>query len=182
MSQFTTMSRITNPSDIMGYNGVMSSLLRHHEGDDDGPEYTQKPFGKALRQLRKRRGLTQGQLAALVGAAGHSTVATWEMRADPLDDDEMMEELARVLGVSVDYLAEGKVPSVRAAAKAFDDAIEELAQAFLTGEALQRAMKLWKAVTWLPEEDMAALDRVVEAMAEKERMRRAMQEGTAGTD
>lgn len=165
----------------MGYSIAMSSILKHSNDDDgngDG-EYTQRPFGKALRQLRKRRGLTQGELAALVGAAGHSTVATWEVRAEPIDDDEMMERLSTVLGVSVDWLAEGKVPTERAAARAFDDAVEELAGAYLSGESLRLAVTMWKAAQLLADEDKAALGRIVEAMATQERVRR---EGGSGSE
>lgn len=162
--QMSTSSKMPNRSNNEWYAEFMSSILRH--SDDDG-EYIQKPFGKALRHLRKRRRLTQGQLADAVGVAGHSTVATWELRVDPLDNDEMMERLARVLGVSVDYLAEGKVPSKRIVAAAFDEAIEQVARTYMSGPAAERAITVWRVMHELNEEGLTTVETVVRALAAK---------------
>lgn len=158
--QITTMTEVPKKSNTHWYDNVMSSAFLH----DDNSEYTQKPFGKALRQLRKRRGLTQGQLAEAVGVAGHSTVATWELRADPIDDDEMLERLASVLGVPVDALAEGKVPTERVMAQAFDEAVGQVARIYMSGEAAERAIAIWNALGILGEDDLDTVARVVRAM------------------
>lgn len=160
--QITQLSKMSTLPPALWYSPPMSSVLRH-QGDDG--EYTQKPFGKALRQLRKRRNLTQGELAALVGVAGHSTVATWELRAEPIDDDEMMERLAAVLGVSVDSLAEGKVPTERVMAQAFEQAVEQLARAHLPAGQVETAVTIWRDMHQLTDQDIETIKRVVRAMA-----------------
>lgn len=69
----------------------------------------------ALRAARERAGLTQHELARLVGAAGGERVSRWELgTAEPRPD--FVRKLARVLHLTpVDLVRyEGDVPDLRA--------------------------------------------------------------------
>jgi transcriptional regulator with XRE-family HTH domain len=59
-------------------------------------------FGIRLSELRKKRGLTQSQLAERVGMS-KSTIASWEIGTrDP--NSEMIARLAEFFNVSTDFL------------------------------------------------------------------------------
>lgn len=62
------------------------------------------PVHQRIRVLRKAKGLTQVQLAALVGV--HKT-AVWHWEADQLPGWEHLPELAAALGVTVTELIRG---------------------------------------------------------------------------
>lgn len=69
----------------------------------------------ALRAARERAGLTQHQLARLVGAAGGERVSRWELGAsDPRPD--FIVKLARALGIPTVRLIhlDGDTPDLRA--------------------------------------------------------------------
>ncbi|MCR4561620.1 MAG: helix-turn-helix domain-containing protein [Bacilli bacterium] len=61
-----------------------------------------KTVGKNLAELRKARGLTQGQLAEKFAYTDKS-VSKWE-HGDALPDINVLKELANFYGVSLDYL------------------------------------------------------------------------------
>jgi len=164
MEQITQMSVMANKADILRYSGAMSSISQRKQQDDD---YEVKPFGKALRTLRKRRKLTQGELAALVGVKGHSTVAGWEQRADPIEDDAMLYGLAVVLGVSVDDLAAGIVRNERVAFASYEEQILAIAPRYLTGARLDFAIKSAKAIMALKEADIERIGWITDMAAEK---------------
>lgn len=62
--------------------------------------------GAAVRLLRKKRGLTQAGLAALIGVSGKA-VSKWE-NAKGLPDISLLEPLSAALGVSVSELMTGR--------------------------------------------------------------------------
>ena len=59
-----------------------------------------------LRELRERKGLTQTELAKRLGV-GRTTVTLWE-RGDNHPRIDMLVDLAKILGVKVDYLLRPK--------------------------------------------------------------------------
>ena len=59
-----------------------------------------------LRELREKRGLTQAELAKRLGV-GRTTVTLWE-RGDNRPRIDMLVDLAKILGVKVDYLLRPK--------------------------------------------------------------------------
>ena len=61
--------------------------------------------GATIRHLREKRGLTQGELAELIGV-GSKAVSKWET-AKGLPDISLIEPLAKALGVSVMELMSG---------------------------------------------------------------------------
>lgn len=65
-------------------------------------------FGERLRQYRRARGLTQQELADLLGVSNKS-VSRWESEGG-YPDVPLLLPLARALQVSVDYLLDGEKP------------------------------------------------------------------------
>jgi len=65
-------------------------------------ERTVKGFGKRLREIRRRRGLTQGELGAAVGVSNR-VIAYYE-QDDAQPPGPLLAELARVLKASSDEL------------------------------------------------------------------------------
>jgi transcriptional regulator with XRE-family HTH domain len=65
-------------------------------------ERTVKGFGKRLREIRRRRGLTQGELGAAVGVSNR-VIAYYE-QDDAQPPGPLLTELARVLKASTDEL------------------------------------------------------------------------------
>lgn len=59
-------------------------------------------LGNRLRELRKKKGLTQKELADLLGVTD-GAIGMWE-RNQREPDGEKLSQLARMLDVSVDYL------------------------------------------------------------------------------
>ena len=70
-------------------------------------------IGKRIAALRKEKGLTQEELAQHMGVSGQA-VSKWE-NDQTCPDISALPRLARLLGVSVDELLEGKaeLPAVR---------------------------------------------------------------------
>ena len=59
-------------------------------------------FCNILKQLRKRKGMTQGDLCSALGVS-RSTVSMYEL-GERMPDYEMMKTIAELFGVSMDYL------------------------------------------------------------------------------
>ena len=59
-------------------------------------------FGKRLRELRKDKGLTQKQLASLIGVR-NSVISFYEL-GDRIPSPEVIRKLSATLHVSADYL------------------------------------------------------------------------------
>ena len=59
-------------------------------------------FGQRLARIRKKKGLTQAQLARLIGV-GTSTVTMWEI-GERIPRDEMKVKLSEQLGRSVKFI------------------------------------------------------------------------------
>lgn len=59
-------------------------------------------FGKRLRKLRKEKGLTQKQLASLIGVR-NSVISFYEL-GDRIPSPEVIRKLSATLHVSADYL------------------------------------------------------------------------------
>lgn len=63
-------------------------------------------FGNRLKQKRKAKNLTQGQLAQLLGMEKHNAISNWENDvAKPSADD--LEKLSEILETSTDWLLKG---------------------------------------------------------------------------
>lgn len=165
--QFSTMSALANKPDNSGYSRSMSSLpIRRTNTSDDGDDrYTYMPFGKALRHYRERAGLSQKELAAMLGHTSHSTVAGWETRADCLSSDYQMERLAKAINAPLDDLALGRVIREEAAAATAEEAAIEAAALYMSGEELRlfravveefRRMSMRERIAWV---DILALAR-----------------------
>lgn len=61
-----------------------------------------KKIGEQLTELRKRKGLTQSELAERIGVS-FQAVSKWE-RGESLPDISLLTDLSRILEVSVDYI------------------------------------------------------------------------------
>jgi len=59
-------------------------------------------IGKRLEQLRKDRGMSQRELAAILGVTNYTVSAYENGRSEPAD--EIKVQLARLFNVSLDYL------------------------------------------------------------------------------
>ena len=64
-------------------------------------------FGKRLRELRKERGITGYELAAKLGIS-RNTLSSWEKGDKEPHGIEILEEMAKILKVSIRVLIEGK--------------------------------------------------------------------------
>lgn len=62
-----------------------------------------KTIGQRIKELREQRGLTQVELARLVGCAPN-TVTEWERREGRAPGKKLLSQVAQVLEISVDYL------------------------------------------------------------------------------
>lgn len=60
-------------------------------------------FGKVLRELRKREGLSQAELAEILGIS-KSTVGMYEQSKRSPRSDELLMRIAGYFGVTIDYL------------------------------------------------------------------------------
>lgn len=63
-------------------------------------------IGERIKQARKKRGLTQGQLAQAVGATSNMAVSRWE-RGEFAPERDWLAPLARELGVTVRWILDG---------------------------------------------------------------------------
>src|SRR5690242_18058730 len=64
------------------------------------------PVGNRIRELRKQRGLTQGQIAAFAGVT-RGWLSLVESGDTPNPGGERLDRVARILGVSSRYLLTG---------------------------------------------------------------------------
>lgn len=91
-------------------NGIISTNGRYNVHMT--PRYAMLSFGKALKIRRDRLGMTQAALAEKMGGAvDQSTVSKWEVRATPLRDRFLLDNLAEALDATVQDLIEGRVPA-----------------------------------------------------------------------
>ena len=111
MEQLTNTSYFTDIPHSLSYSGRMSSIQNRRKSDDGDYEYM--AWGEALRYYRERAGLSQDQLGRQMGHTMHTTIATWEARAQPIKSDYKIERLATILHAPVDDLALGRVLKVR---------------------------------------------------------------------
>ncbi len=114
-------------------------------------------FPTRLRDLRKQKNLSQGELAALAGC--HSCHIGRYERGESRPSADALRRLADAVGVSGDYLLEGTTEE--AARAHFED--RELLQQF-------------QAVEKLPDEDKTVIKKLVDAFL----MKRQIQALTAG--
>ena len=64
-------------------------------------------FGERLRELRKERGITGYEMAAKLGIS-RNTLSSWERGDREPHAIELLEEMAKILKVSLRMLIEGK--------------------------------------------------------------------------
>jgi transcriptional regulator with XRE-family HTH domain len=116
------------------------------------------PFGERLVELRRARGLTQSQLADLIGSSQRA-ISSYETVAD-FPPTSVVIEIARALGVSADELLGLRAPK----------SLRTLAED-------PEARRLWKKfqlVLSLPEKDRRAVIRLVNSLvASSARLRHA---------
>lgn len=60
-------------------------------------------FSERLKRLRKERGITQEQLAAIIGVE-RSSIGKYEGKSQIIPSDDVKYRIAEYFGVSVDYL------------------------------------------------------------------------------
>lgn len=60
-------------------------------------------FGERLKALRKEKGLTQEQLAAIIGVE-RSSIGKYEGKSKIIPSDDVKYRIAELFGVTVDYL------------------------------------------------------------------------------
>ncbi len=60
-------------------------------------------IGFRIRELRQKKGLTQTELARLIGCA-QNTITEWEKRKGRAPGKKLLGKVAKILGVSIDYL------------------------------------------------------------------------------
>ena len=60
-------------------------------------------FAERLKQLRKSSGITQEQLAAIIGVE-RSSIGKYEGRSQTIPSDDVKYRIAEYFGVTVDYL------------------------------------------------------------------------------
>lgn len=60
-------------------------------------------FGEILRKLRKERGITQEELARIIGVE-RSSIGKYEGKSKVLPSDEVKQRIAEFFGVSMDFL------------------------------------------------------------------------------
>ena len=82
-------------------------------------------FGERLRQLRKSRGITQEQLAALIGVE-RSSIGKYEGKGKVIPSDDVKFKIAQLFGVSVDYLLGRTDVPVTISANDLNDAEREV--------------------------------------------------------
>jgi len=116
-------------------------------------------FGDRLLQLRRRRGLTQAELGAKVGATNRMIAYYEQEGAQP--PGAMLAELALALGVSTDELLGLKPPRQLAAPKT------------------ARLLKRLEKVAELPPNDQRAVVKFVEALSEARRSKPQKRRRTA---
>lgn len=87
-----------------------------------------KSLGKRLQALRKRAGLSQGDLAERLGYKAPASISNAEADKTPLDSDTLAK-IAPLLNADLHWLLTGQpAPSAQEAAKERQDAINRLAQ------------------------------------------------------
>ena len=64
-------------------------------------------FGERLRELRKERGITSYEMATKLGIS-RNTLSNWERGDKEPHAIEILEEIAKILKVSIKMLVEGK--------------------------------------------------------------------------
>jgi transcriptional regulator with XRE-family HTH domain len=114
-------------------------------------------LGDRVRRYRLAKGLTQAELAKLVGAS-QRMINYYEVHGVS-PPPKLLVKIADALGVSLDELF-GRKPPARGAAAAPE------------GESLRRRRRL-KRLEELPRDDQAAVLKMIEAMAERAGRRRA---------
>lgn len=67
-------------------------------------------FGERLRLLRKQRGLTQEQLALILGLE-RSSIGKYEGKSKTIPSDDVKQKIAEYFNVSMDYLFGREKPS-----------------------------------------------------------------------
>lgn len=70
----------------------------------------ERAFEERLKQLRKKKGITQEELGKILGV-GKSTICQYE-RGTRKPDIEMLKRIAQFFGVSIDYLLGGSNPDI----------------------------------------------------------------------
>ncbi len=87
-----------------------------------------KSLGKRLRALRKRAGLSQGELAEQLGYKAPASISNAEADKTPLDSDTLAK-IAPLLNADVHWLLTGQpAPTAQEAANQRQDAINKLAR------------------------------------------------------
>lgn len=115
------------------------------------PKMTENGFAGRLRELRKQSKLSQADLAKILGV--HFINISRYERGISKPNSEALKRLAEALGVTTDYLIEGKTT--------------EAAKARLEDKEL---LKMFVDIDNLPKEDKIFVKRVIDALITKEKI------------
>lgn len=102
-------------------------------------------FGERLRDLRVQKKLSQAELAEIIGVH-HTHIGRYE-RGESRPLSKHLQSLANALGVSIDYLLNGKKE---------DAAVADLKD--------REFLKLFERAEKLPDEEKAVIKKVVSAL------------------
>lgn len=132
---------------IATYFGVTTDYLIGINDDKPSDEYI---LGDRIKFLRKRAGLTQSDLAEMLGTI-KQTVSNWECNISSPDADTLCA-LSAIFGVTTDYLLKGVEPEQAEDKK--EDASYEAFQVFIAlvtdaveskiAKDLSKSMKEWR--------------------------------------
>ena len=107
--------------------------------------------GARLAALRRAAGLTQVELAQLVGES-QQNIAFWEQSERP-PRSNVLPKLAKVLGVKIEQILEGKLPETRRAGP------------------VGKAQKIFEEVSTLPRRQQERIIETVSALVEQYKRR-----------
>jgi len=108
-------------------------------------------FAKRLRELRRQANLSQADLSKIVGV--HSIHISRYERGISKPKSEALKRLAEALGVTTDYLIEGKTV--------------EVAKANLEDREL---LQMFKEIGKLPQDDKIFIKKVIDALLTKKKI------------
>lgn len=153
-------------------------------GMADNHEYLYMAFGDAVRFLRRRLKMRQGELAERLSVT-QGAVSQWEKQREPLSDPFTLYELATALQTTPDDLREGRV-RVGGRERTMGDYIDEVAAVEAPeGVDQDRLRELLQLATELPDDALDALVEFAEWQAARkprgsERRRRKVSGDTSG--
>ena len=146
--------------------GVSVDYLIEHDAINVG----YKPFGDILKTLRTSKGLTQQELASIIGV-DQSSIGKYEGKEHKVPSDDVKERIADYFGVSIDYLM-GRTDTAESHIADPDDETLEITMLYksLNSEAKKIAKTVLKelsAIKSIPEKRIECMNRIRELRISK---------------